>query len=162
MIYFTSDTHFGHANVIRFAGRPWQTIEQMDAALVAGINVRVGMRDELWILGDFSYRLGRDEALAIRQSITCRRVHLVPGNHDRNWAVPELEGAFLLEPPIAKIKYEGHRFVCSHYPIMDWEGMPSSPRCVAGLSAGGRSSTSSAVASPCPTIPRRTSTLTDG
>lgn len=81
------------------------------------------MRDELWILGDFSYRLGRDEALSIRQSITCRRIHLVPGNHDRNWAVPELEGAFLLEPPIAKIKYEGHRFVCSHYPIMDWEGM---------------------------------------
>lgn len=123
MIYFTSDTHFGHANVIRFAGRPWQTIEQMGAALVASINARVGMRDELWILGDFSYRLGRDEALAIRQSITCRRVHLVPGNHDRNWAVPELEGAFLLEPPIAKIKYEGYRFVCSHYPIMDWEGM---------------------------------------
>lgn len=124
MIYFTSDTHFGHANVIRFVGRPWRTIEQMDAALVASINARVGMRDELWILGDFSYRLGRDEALAIRQSITCRRVHFVPGNHDRNWAVPELEGAFLLEPPIAKIKYEGHRFVCSHYPIMDWEHAP--------------------------------------
>ena len=81
------------------------------------------MRDELWILGDFSYRLGRDEALAIRQSIACRRIHLVPGNHDRNWAVPELDGVFILEPPIAKIKYEGHRFVCSHYPIMDWEGM---------------------------------------
>ena len=106
MIYFTSDTHFGHANVIRFAGRPWQTIEQMDAALAASINARVGMRDELWILGDFSYRLGRDKALAIRQSITCRRIHLVPGNHDRNWAVPELDGAFILEPPIAKIKYE--------------------------------------------------------
>lgn len=47
MIYFTSDTRFGHANVIRFAGRPWQTIKQMDAALVASINARVGMRDEL-------------------------------------------------------------------------------------------------------------------
>lgn len=123
MIYFTSDTHFGHANVIKLAGRPWRTIEQMDAALVAGINARVRMRDELWILGDFSYRLGGDEALAIRQSINCRRVHLVPGNHDRNWAVPELEGAFILESPIAKVKYEGNKFVCSHYPIIDWEGM---------------------------------------
>lgn len=123
MIYFTSDTHFGHANVIKFQKRPWRTVEQMNAALVAGINARVGMHDELWILGDFSYKLGQEEALEVRRSIVCRNVHLVPGNHDRNWAVPELDGVFILEPPIAKIKYEGHRFVCSHYPIMDWEGM---------------------------------------
>ena len=30
MIWFTSDTHFGHENVLKFTGRPWETIWQMN------------------------------------------------------------------------------------------------------------------------------------
>lgn len=57
MIYFTSDTHFGHENVIRFAGRPYETVAQMNHALVANINARVQPRDELYILGVFRFGL---------------------------------------------------------------------------------------------------------
>lgn len=56
IIYFTSDTHFGHENVIRFAGRPYETVAQMYHALVANVNARVLSRDELYILGDLTYR----------------------------------------------------------------------------------------------------------
>ena len=35
MIWFTSDTHFGHENVLKFTGRPWETIWQMNDAIVA-------------------------------------------------------------------------------------------------------------------------------
>lgn len=34
MIKFASDTHFGHANVLEFCGRPWGTVEEMNDALV--------------------------------------------------------------------------------------------------------------------------------
>ena len=67
MIYFTSDTHFGHENVIRFAGRPYETVAQMNHALVANINARVQPRDELYILGDFSFRTTVEDAKAIRE-----------------------------------------------------------------------------------------------
>lgn len=33
-IYFTSDLHFGHENVIRFDNRPFASVEEMDAELV--------------------------------------------------------------------------------------------------------------------------------
>lgn len=56
MIYFTSDTHFDHENVIWFAGRPYKTVAQMYHALVANVNARVLCRDELYILGDLTYR----------------------------------------------------------------------------------------------------------
>lgn len=123
MIYFTSDTHFGHENVIRFTKRPWHSVRQMNAALVNAINSCVGPKDELWVLGDFSYKLGLEDALAVREAIFCQKVHLVPGNHDYDWGVPEAGGAFVLEPPIAQVKCCGRRLICSHYPMMDWQGL---------------------------------------
>lgn len=57
MIWFTSDTHFGHENVLKFTDRPWETIQQMNSVIVANINARVGMNDELYILGDFSFKM---------------------------------------------------------------------------------------------------------
>ena len=46
MIWFTSDTHFGHENVLKFTDRPWETIWQMNDAIVDSINGRVAGVDE--------------------------------------------------------------------------------------------------------------------
>lgn len=53
MIWFTSDTHFGHENVLKFTDRPWETIWQMNDAIVDNINGRVAVDDELYILGEW-------------------------------------------------------------------------------------------------------------
>ena len=104
MIYFTSDTHFGHENVIRFAGRPYETVAQMNRALVVNINARVLPRDELYILGDFSFRITVEDAKAIREQIRCERVRLIPGNHDKDWGSKGLAGTFDVMPPISRLK----------------------------------------------------------
>ena len=57
MIRFTSDTHFGHENVLKFTDRPWETIWQMNDAIVDNINGKVAVDDELYILGDFSFKM---------------------------------------------------------------------------------------------------------
>ena len=126
MIYFTSDTHFGHENVIRFAGRPYETVAQMNRALVANINARVLPRDELYILGDFSFRITAEDAKAIREQIRCGRVHLIPGNHDKDWGSKGLAGTFDVMSPISRLKVNGHKYILSHYPLVDWEAMERS------------------------------------
>ena len=124
MIWFTSDTHFGHANAIKFTNRPFENVEEMEDVFVKNINSLVKADDELYHLGDFSFHTSVDDAKRVRERIRCKRIHLVKGNHDKDWSRPELEGTFVLEPLVAHIKLDdGRRFSCCHYPMLDWPAL---------------------------------------
>lgn len=124
MIWFTSDTHFGHVNILKSCGRPWDNIHAMGRDIVAGINERVMPEDTLYVLGDFSFRMRADEARRVRKAINCRDVRLVPGNHDRDWTQPDVADTFAVEPLIAVSQPVGNRkIVMCHYPIVDWPGL---------------------------------------
>lgn len=124
MIWFTGDTHFGHANVLDFCERPWDTIEAMNDALVDAINERVAPTDTLYHLGDFSFKMTVDAARELRGRIRCRDIRWVPGNHDKDWSQSAVAGTFVVEPAISTLKLDGGRkVVMCHYPIMDWPGL---------------------------------------
>ena len=53
--FFTSDLHFGHANVIKYSLRPFADVDAMNAALVNNWNAVVGADDRVFILGDLSF-----------------------------------------------------------------------------------------------------------
>lgn len=95
----------------------------MNEALVENINAVVGVNDDLYHLGDFSFKGTREAALEIRKRIRCKKVHLVHGNHDKDWSRPEVEGAFIVEPMIKTLKIDRQKFVLSHFPLMDWRAM---------------------------------------
>ena len=56
MVFFISDTHFGHANVLRLCDRPFETIEQMNEAIIGNWNRRVTGSDSVYIIGDMFFR----------------------------------------------------------------------------------------------------------
>lgn len=99
MIWFTSDTHFGHSNIIKLAERPFADVDEMEDSLVANINSLVAPSDELYHLGDFSMKLGLEEQARILRRIRCRNIHLIPGNHDKRLDELAQEGLFALENP---------------------------------------------------------------
>ena len=56
--YFISDTHFGHANLVRLARTEFSDIVRHDMTIRQNWRDTVGKDDEVWMLGDFAYRCG--------------------------------------------------------------------------------------------------------
>lgn len=83
MIFFTSDLHLGHANVICHCNRPFASVEEMDETLIRNWNQRVKTNDTVYVLGDLMFRNQKppEEYLDRLKG----RKHLITGNHDRDW-----------------------------------------------------------------------------
>ena len=79
MIYFTSDPHYWHANVIKLCNRPFASVEEMNDAMIKNWNSVVKPEDTVYCLGDFSLALRPAE---IYTKILNGTKYLVPGNHD--------------------------------------------------------------------------------
>lgn len=77
-IFFISDTHFGHANIIRFANRPFDNLKQMDEALLSNWNETVGVGDLVYHLGDVYFDEGHKVFHRVHGT-----VELIMGNHDK-------------------------------------------------------------------------------
>lgn len=53
-IFFTSDHHFGHTNIIKFCNRPFNSVDEMDNELIKKWNEKISKEDEVYHLGDFA------------------------------------------------------------------------------------------------------------
>lgn len=83
-LYFTSDLHIGHHNIIKYCNRPYASVEEMNEALVNNWNSVVTDNDHVWILGDLC--MGKiEDSLKIAARLNGWKT-LLPGNHDRVWA----------------------------------------------------------------------------
>ena len=79
-MFFTSDTHFYHSNIINFCGRPFKNVEVMNETLIANWNSVVGPDDIIFHLGDFCLG-GSAEWTNILNRLN-GKIYLIVGNHD--------------------------------------------------------------------------------
>lgn len=84
MRYFISDHHFGHENIIRYCDRPFSCADEMDRHMVERWNATVKPEDEVFYVGDFSFR-SVEETEAILAELHGTKI-LIMGNHDRRTA----------------------------------------------------------------------------
>lgn len=119
MIYFTSDQHFGHENILKLCDRPFATIEAMDEALIALWNERVNGNDTVYILGDLFFRSENINTVLTRLR---GKKHLILGNHESSWFSHEKFGHFFVRiEPLAEISDGKHGITLCHYPMLAWK-----------------------------------------
>lgn len=116
-VFFTADTHFQHERILELMGRPFATIQEHDAYITNLINLIVGERDRLYILGDFAMK----HPEIARLEIKCRNVIFIWGNHDHN----RLKQVYPEVTDVLEHKFEVGlpdtvKIFMSHYPHAYW------------------------------------------
>lgn len=81
MIYFTSDTHYFHKNVLMYCKRPWDDVDAMNDGLIKNWNSKVTPADTVYMLGDVSF--GDENKTESILSRLNGDIKLVFGNHDK-------------------------------------------------------------------------------
>ena len=124
-VWFTSDTHFGHDNIIRHCKRPWNNSIEMDADLIKIWNKVVHPDDEVWHLGDWSFHRNdwRNDA-EIRAQLN-GRIHIIAGNHDNAGFLRKCGFASVHEGIVNqhfKLGSVHCPMVLAHYPLREWDG----------------------------------------
>lgn len=84
MIWFTSDNHFWHKNVIRLCNRPFAHLHEMHEYMIQEWNKRVKDNDKIYVLGDFSFA-NKTMTKPIIDRLKGHKI-LILGNHDRHAA----------------------------------------------------------------------------
>ena len=120
-IWFTSDTHFGHNNIIKFCKRPWKTTEEMDEALIERWNSVVKPDDIVFHLGDFAFATNsRWKELINRLN---GHIHLILGNHDVvRWPGDKTMELFDSVSTQLLLKIDNKFVYLNHYPFLCYAG----------------------------------------
>lgn len=126
-IWFTSDTHFGHSNIIKFCSRPWKNTEEMDKALISNWNSVVKKDDIVFHLGDFAFH-SNSKWRRIIESLN-GEIHLVLGNHDiHRWPGDETMKLFAGVYNQLLLNIDNRYVYLNHYPFMCYGGSWRDPK----------------------------------
>lgn len=117
MVWFTADLHLGHENVIRYTGRPFKNAKEMDSTLIANWNARVQDKDEIYVVGDFSFHPHRVTE-SIYNALRGHK-HLIRGNHDTQ---PVTRLPWVSQSDIREVKHAGEKIILCHYSMRVWKG----------------------------------------
>lgn len=81
MMYFTSDHHFMHTNVIKYCNRPFISCQEMDEEMIKRWNERITKTDIVYHLGDF-FLCSKEKAIEILNRLN-GKIYFLEGSHDK-------------------------------------------------------------------------------
>jgi len=119
-LYFTSDTHFYHNNIIEYANRPFGSIEEMNGALIRNWNKVVPEDGIVFHLGDFCFG-SADKWWPIISQLH-GSIYLILGNHDMRNAKGSFMEYFIEVSQQMSISIDGQAIVLNHNPFLCFGG----------------------------------------
>lgn len=115
-VWFTADSHFDHAKILNYCNRPFDSVEEMNTALITNWNSVVKPGDRVYHLGDFSFKHGKNNDKIFKQ--LNGQKHLILGNHDNYRAMKDLGWNWIKEQ--FGLKIGKYYIFLNHYPMRSW------------------------------------------
>ena len=129
-LWFTSDMHLGHRNVIKFCNRPFENEKEMNEKLIENWNSVVDEKDIIFVLGDTFWF---NDSQVIKKVLNKLNgiIYIIPGNHDNFESYHRIADnpRIILCDDIVQVflESEDNRWCrkiielwLSHYPLMTW------------------------------------------
>lgn len=117
-IWLTSDWHFCHNREFLYKPRGFNSIEEMNEAIIKNHNAVVAPDDDVYVLGDLM--LGDNEKAKQYIEQLNGKIHIVRGNHctDKRWneIYPTISNVVELCGWAEVIHYRKYHFYLSHFP----------------------------------------------
>lgn len=120
-IWFISDTHFDHANILnftdsdgkKFRGDLFSSVEEMNETMIHRWNERIRNGDHVYHLGDVTFKPNDFARIASRLN---GRKRLILGNHDD----PKNENLMKWFEKVMTIRFfKDEGFAATHIPILE-------------------------------------------
>lgn len=127
-IWFTSDTHFGHNNIIKYCNRPFTSVEEMDEHLIQSWNQLVNVDDLIICGGDFSL-CNTKKTKSVLSQLNGNKI-LIRGNHEKsvlgnketrdffNGGIYDLLNITIIDD---EVEYGFQDIILCHYPMLTWD-----------------------------------------
>lgn len=125
-LFFTSDLHFGHNNVIKFCNRPYTNTKEMEKALIDNWNSVVSNEDYAFILGDIFWFNHSKETKRIFGKLNGKKIYVLQGNHDdfssylSKYLDERIEILDCDEVTLYVKGLQQKEYYLSHCPLMTW------------------------------------------
>lgn len=122
-VFFTSDWHLGHRNIIKYSSRPWNNVYEMDDAIIKTHNSLVKDKDLVYFLGDFTMNYCFVEKYL--PNLHGRWVWIL-GNHDKIWWKKLVKNTNIMNRKvltvheILDIRIGRQPVTLCHYPMVSW------------------------------------------
>ena len=111
-MFFTSDEHYSHANVIKFNDRPFKDVNDMNESLIRNHNSVVGVNDVTIHAGDFTLIKQKKRVWDIINKLNGKHIFL-KGSHD--YWIPRKGSIQIYEK-----MFDNHYIVICHYAMHTW------------------------------------------
>jgi len=114
-IFFSSDLHFSHKNIIDYCSRPFKSVEEMNYIMTEKWNKTVSENDIIYYLGDFA--LGKTIEIPDLVNQLNGEIHLIYGNHDEKVLSKHRQAKWSSIQSELYVEIDGYMCWMNHYPI---------------------------------------------
>ena len=126
-VWFTSDLHIHHRNVLRFCNRPWTDEKEMCEGLINNWNSWVGDNDIVFVLGDTFWFNDSRGIKKVLDRLKGKTIYMLPGNHDDFEHYHRVDDTRIILCPDVVVLWlqeygssKKNEIWMSHYPMMTW------------------------------------------
>lgn len=113
MIWFSSDWHLSHQNIMKYCKRPFASTEDMNLHILSNVFYAIKPGEQLYFLGDLAWDFETAAKALGYMSDHGIKFIWIKGNHDYKCTDREL-------PQILDIEIEKQKITLCHYPMISW------------------------------------------